>query len=131
MLRAVAAGVAAALVLGGCGDDASGPTLTIEATAVPSSTGPEAAAVRKAFAALDAADLAAANQRDGTGVCEQLGCFTRIVSDDVTISAWLDGDAAAGAAERRVGTFGVTFVSSRVPRAEQAAYLRVIRDSLE
>lgn len=134
VLRAAGAGLAAALALGGCGDDgggeASGPVLTIQATPAPSTDGPEARVIRKAFAALEAADLPAENQRDGTDACEQLACFTRIVSDEVTISAWQDADAAAEAAERNVKNYGVTFVTSRVPRDGQARYLRVIRDAI-
>lgn len=129
---ATAAGVALALALGGCGgddggDEASGPLLTIEAIPTPSKTGPEADRIRRAFAALDAADLEARNRRDATAACEQLECFTRIASDEVTITAWADSDTAARASEHHVGTLGVTFVSSRVTRDEQAAYLEAIR----
>lgn len=130
VVRSAAVAATAALALAGCGggdDDASAPLLTIEAIPAPSRDGPEAQALRKAFAGLRAADLAASNQRDGTAACEQLECFARIVSDEVTITAWADSDTAARSSERHVGTLGVTFVSSRVPRDEQAAYLRAIR----
>lgn len=136
VLRAVLAGAAATLALGGCGggddggDGSSGAVLTIQAVPEASSTGPEADRIRRAFAAVEAAGLDAGNQRDGTAACEQLQCFARIVSDEVSISAWADDDAAEKASEHHVGHLGVTFVTSRVPRAEQAAYLRAIRGAV-
>lgn len=124
---------AALFALVGCGGDddvADGPVLTIEAIQEPSSRGPEAALVRRAFAALDDAGLDVSGRRDRIDVCEQLLCVARTTSKAVTITAWPDADTAARVADRSVGTLGVTFASGAVPRDEQGAYVRAIRRAL-
>ena len=123
----------AALALAGCGGDddvAEGPVLTIEAIQEPSNRGPEAALVRRAFAALDDAGLDVSGRRDRIDVCEQLRCVARTTADRVTVTAWPDADTAARVAERNVGTLGITFAADAVPRAEQAAYVRAVRRAL-
>lgn len=121
------------LALAGCGGDddvAEGPVLTIEAIQEPSTRGPEAALVRRAFRALDDAGLDVSGRRDRIDVCQQLRCVARTTSDRVTITAWPDADTASRVADRSVGTLGVTFAAGAVPRAEQAGYVRAIRRAL-
>lgn len=125
---------AALLALSGCGGDddvADGPVLTIEAIQEPSSRGPEAALVRRAFAAMEEAGLDVSGRRDRLDACEQLRCVARTTADRVTVTAWPDADTAARVAQRSVGTLGVTFAAGEVSTADQRTYLRAVRRALQ
>lgn len=117
---------------GGGGDEAvvDGAVLTIEAIQEPSTRGPEAAQVRRAFAGVAAAGLEATRRRDRLEVCEQLRCVARTASDQVTITFWPDDATAERVADRSVGRLGVTFASGEVAADERDDYLEAIRRGL-